>query len=406
MTSAVSPTVSRVLKGSLCSGCGLCASLSDGAIRMDDASSGFLRPRQVGALNRNAEAVIADACPGAVVAPWPEAPHSHPVWGPWRKIATGHATDEQVRFKGSSGGAVSALLIHALRSGQVDRVVHVAADPDDPPGNIVTVSRSEAEIIRGAGSRYASSSPLADIEAALAEGGAFAFVGKPCDVSALRRLALHDPRVDKCVPLMLSFFCGGVPGRKGVRSILAVMGLKEEELASFRYRGHGWPGDAVAVARDGRTEKMSYADSWGVHLTREVQFRCKICPDAVGGVADVSCADAWYGDERGYPVFEDQPGRSLVLARTIAGERLLEAAVLAGVLAAAPVGLDEVGGMQAWQAIRKGLVRARQITLALMMQPKPRSRGTRLRDASRSVSKRLALWNVVGMARRVLAGRR
>ena len=55
---------------------------------------------------------------------------------------------------------------------------------------------------------------------------------------------------------------------------------------------------------------MSYADSWGAHLSKHVQFRCKICPDAVGGVADIACADAWYGGDSGYPQFDEAAGRS------------------------------------------------------------------------------------------------
>ena len=51
---------------------------------------------------------------------------------------------------------------------------------------------------------------------------------------------------------------------------------------------------------------MSYAQSWGEILTKHVQFRCKVCPDGSGGFADVACADAWYGDERGYPSFEEE----------------------------------------------------------------------------------------------------
>src|SRR3546814_12796145 len=94
------------------------------------------------------------------------------------------------------------------------------------------------------------------------------------------------------------------------------MGLAGAPLSEFRYRGNGWPGQAVARTTDGRAGEMSYERSWGDHLSREVQFRCKICPDAVGGTADIACADAWYGGEGGYPQFEEQDGRSLIMVRS------------------------------------------------------------------------------------------
>ena len=303
-TIAPSPTVRRVLAGELCSGCGLCAALSDGAIRMESASPGYARPRQLGGITPEAEALIAASCPGAVVAPWSGAQQVHPYWGPWRRVLTGAATSEPTRFEGSSGGAISALLIHALQSGLVDRVLHVAADPDDPTRNITAISRTPAEVIARAGSRYTASSPLALIEDALAEGGAMAFVGKPCDASALRRLAQFDLRVARHVPIVISFFCGGIPSHAGVDRILSALGVVPDDVTAFRYRGRGWPGNCVAVTPQ-RTAEMSYADSWGGYLSKEVQFRCKICPDAVGGVADIACADAWYGDGDGYPSFDE-----------------------------------------------------------------------------------------------------
>lgn len=401
-----SPTVARVLRGQLCTGCGLCASLSGGAIAMETVAPGYSRPRQQGDVTPDVEQTIAAACPGAVVARWPEAPQAHPYWGPWRSVATGHATDEALRQQASSGGAVSALLIYALQSGRVDRVVHVTADPEYPTRNIVTCSTTPSQIVEGAGSRYASSSPLQDIDRLLAEGGAFAFVGKPCDVSALRRLALVDKRVELHVPLVLSFFCGGVPSHDGADRILAAIGVEPAEVTAFRYRGNGWPGAATATTRDGRTAQMSYAESWGGHLSKEVQFRCKICPDAVGGVADIACADAWYGDDDGYPSFDEHLGRSLIVARTLAGDRFMNAAVDAGVLATEPLDIGEIDRMQPSQARRKRLVKARVAALTATLQPSPDMRGTLVEEAARRASPRESLQNLLGSVRRVVTGRR
>ena len=97
----------------------------------------------------------------------------------------------------------------------------VAADPENPAGNIIAVSTTEAELVAGAGSRYVSSSPLRDIDRLLAQGGAMAFIGKPCDVSALRRLALADPRVDAHIPLMLALHAALQAGATLPEALLA-----------------------------------------------------------------------------------------------------------------------------------------------------------------------------------------
>lgn len=401
-----SPTVDRVLRGQLCTGCGLCASVSGGAIQMEMVAPGYSRPAQRAAIDRAAEATIAAACPGAVVAAWADDTNAHPYWGPWRRVATGHASDHDVRYEGSSGGAISALLIHAIESGVVDRAVHVAADPNDPTRNILTCSTTRAEIMAGAGSRYTASSPLAQIDEALAAGGSIAFVGKPCDISALRRLAKVDSRVERHVPIALSFFCGGMPSHNGVERILATMGVEREAVTAFRYRGQGWPGTAAATTRDGRVVEMSYADSWGKHLSKEVQFRCKICPDAVGGVADIACADAWYGGESGYPTFEEQDGRSLIISRTIAGDSLVQSALDAKVIEMEPLDVDEISLMQPSQARRKRLVAARSAALAVTGQAVPDMSGTLVLEAARSAPLSEVARNFLGTVRRIVLGRR
>jgi coenzyme F420 hydrogenase subunit beta len=340
-----------------------------------------------------------------VVAPWQGDAPVDPYWGPLRQVLTGHATDPDVRFEGSSGGAISALLIHALNSGLVDRVVHVGPDPQAPTRNVTVVSRTPEDVLARAGSRYTASSPLADIEALLSEDSRMAFVGKPCDVSALRQLARHDSRVDARTPLMVSFYCGGIPSHDGVLRILETMSLSCEEVTEFRYRGRGWPGMATAKS-SAKTCEMSYAESWGEHLSREVQFRCKICPDAIGGVADVVCADAWHGDEAGYPSFEQKDGRSLIITRTSAGDELLSSALAAGALEVAPLAPAEIEKMQPSQARRKRLVLARTLALPLTLQPAPRMRGVAVVEAARRASVREQLQNLLGTVRRTLQGRR
>jgi coenzyme F420 hydrogenase subunit beta len=406
-----SATVERVLRGQLCTGCGLCASVSDGGVEMRMVAPGYARPHQSAGVTAEAERAIAAACPGAKVAPWDgapwnDAPNTHESWGPYRQIATGHALDPDVRFQGSSGGAISALLIHALRTGLVDRVLHVAADPERPTRNVNVWSRTPEEVLTGAGSRYTASSPLASINQALSEGGRFAFVGKPCDVSALRQLGRVDPRVQEHVPLALSFFCGGVPAHDGVERILQALGTTLDDVKTFRFRGEGWPGTCKAVTHDGRERTMSYNDSWGGHLSKQVQFRCKICPDAVGGAADVACADAWYGDERGYPSFEEQEGRSLIVARTGVGERFLADAVAAGAVATEPLSVDQIDLMQPYQARRKHVVRSRTAALELSLQPKPDMRGLRVGEASRQATIKEHARNMLGTLRRIVLDRR
>ena len=400
-----SPTLALVARGQLCTGCGLCAGIGGGAVTMAMTEPGYLRPVQSATLDAAQEQGIAAACPAVTIDERPAAPNDDALWGPWHSVGTGYATDAVLRHQASSGGMISALLTHALATGLVDFVVQTGADPVLPLANATGVSRDAAAVMAAAGSRYTASAPLAELDRWLAMPGKFAFVGKPCDVSALRARARLDPRVDAKVPLMLAFFCAGIPSAAGTRRILDRLGVAESDVATFRYRGDGWPGYATATRHDGSSERMSYADSWGDILSKQVQFRCKICPDAVGGDADVAAADAWYGDERGYPSFEEQDGRSLVVARTAAGQAILDAAVAAGAVRVEPLAIAEIVRMQPAQARRKRQILSRLAALAVAQRPVPRYRGVGVVAAARQEGLVAQAKSFAGLLRRLVKGR-
>jgi coenzyme F420 hydrogenase subunit beta len=123
-------------------------------------------------------------------------------------------------------------------------------------------------------------------------------------------------------------------------------------------------------------------------------------------VADIACADAWYGDEEGYPSFDEQEGRSLIVTRSDAGERLLAAALAAGALEAEPLAIDEIDKMQPSQARRKRLILARTAALPLALQPRPAMRGLKVLDAARRAPPAEALRNLLGTLRRTWRGTR
>ena len=256
-------------------------------------------------------------------------------------------------------------------------------------------------MIGGAGSRYAPSSPLADLPTHVASGLRHAFVGKPCDAVALRALAARDASVARAFPVILSFFCAGVPSHAGGREVLAKLGTSLEETTAFRFRGNGWPGRATALLRSGESRSMSYHDSWGGILSRHVQHRCKVCADGTGVAADIVCADAWESDENGYPVFEERDGVSLVMARTAKGQSLIDAAVAAGKITVEPFDIATLAAIQPGQRDRRRALAARLLALRLLGRPIPVYKGLRIAAAARQNTWRKNLRNFLGTARRV-----
>jgi coenzyme F420 hydrogenase subunit beta len=250
----------------------------------------------------------------------------------------------------------------------------VAAAPAADPArtqSVTVIHRQGA--LAAAGSRYA---PVSNAGHPDSRDPAGAFVGKPCEVSALRALAVRQGRP---APLLLSFFCAGVPSQNATDALVSRLGIPPEEaLSQLRYRGGGWPGRFTAVSAGGQEVSTGYDESWGQHLGPTTQWRCKICPDGVGESSDLAAGDLWRVDERGYPDFTEGDGMSVLIARTARGRDVVERAVAAGVLSVRPVDLADVVAAQPLQVARRTTLFARLLGARAAGRPVPRYRGFRL----------------------------
>ena len=396
----------RIVDADLCTGCGVCAALLPEKLALTLAEDGFLRPRTNRPLSRKDTRQIAAACPGGTQIIAKGDTPGHPLWGQYLDVALGWAADDELRHAGASGGGLSAMLVWLLETGQVDGILQIAADPRDPVGNRTVVSRDRAEVLRAAASRYAPSAPLLAVPELLGSGDRFAFVSKPCDVSALRNWAKLDPRIDETFPVMLSFFCAGVPSQHGGGEVVKALGVATGDLARFQYRGNGWPGVAEAVTHNGDRHSMSYAESWGTILSRHVQPRCRICADGIGLEADLVFADAWESDAKGYPVFDEGDGISLIMARTQVGKALFEQAAQAGQVTCESFDIDKLETIQPGQTRRRRELMARLVGRLISGTAIPRYRGVETWRAAKGLPFRQSLRVALGMARRCVIRRR
>jgi coenzyme F420 hydrogenase subunit beta len=331
----------------------------------------------------------------------------HPVWGPVRDVRRTWAADPAVRHRAAAGGTLTALAQHLLDTGEVDTVLHVRASASQPLCTSAQVSRTAADALDGAQSRYGPAAPLTELHRLLDEGARIALIAKPCDISAVRNLAALDDRIERQVPYMLTLFCGGAPTLGTAERIARHVGIEPDDVSVFRWRGEGWPGPTHVEARDGRTVDLTYEDVWydpDVPWKYDIQFRCKVCPDAIGEVADISAPDGWVIED-GRRVMREHPGRNLAIARTEAGERLLRAAIDAGVLVAEPSSVAEIDHMHFDHLPRKLGHPARLLALVAARQPAVRVRGYRPLRMLARLGPRRAAGSFLGTLRRVRGGR-
>ncbi|NBZ89180.1 Coenzyme F420 hydrogenase/dehydrogenase, beta subunit C-terminal domain [Stagnihabitans tardus] len=400
-----SDPISRAVACNLCTGFGACAGAFPKAIRMVEDPVHGRRPVVAATAEARAAAVrAAELCAG-IGADFTTLP-AHDGFGPVLGAWEGHAADPEIRHRGSSGGAVTALALFALQRGLVGGVAHIAARRDDPRLNETVMSRDRAGLLRGAGSRYAQASPAEALGAIAAGNDRVAFVGKPCDVASVAK-AKADPDPAAKIPLTIAIFCAGAPNLVATDRLLDRLGVpKEAKLTDLRYRGNGWPGmmqarfrDAQGVERESRA--ISYAAGWGNILQSERRWRCRICTDHTGAFADISVGDPWHNPPEG----KTEAGRSLIVARTPEGLLLVQEALAAGVLVARAQPRDVIARAQPNLVATQGAVWGRRLAMRAFGLAVPEDRGLGLFAAWMQLPWRAKLSSVAGTVRRILRQR-
>jgi len=407
VTSPALLTLDEIVQAGLCIGCGLCESLAGpGRVRIVMTPEGRERPAVHAPLDDAALTLINAVCPGLKVeGPDPAASAEDTqwdaVWGPATRIAKGHAADPAIRFQASAGGGLSALAIYLLESGRVDFILHVAASTEQPMRTKRHLSFDRAQVMAAAGSRYGPAAPLVDFTELLDRGRLFAFIGKPCDVAALRNLARHDPRVDRLVPYALAFVCGGASEFAKTRDLVRGFGLEEREVSLLRYRGMGNPGLTRVVSREGRHFTITYSELWRDESKWMLQFRCKICADAIGELADIAVSDVW---PNGEPKGENE-GYNGFIARTTKGRALLEDAERAGaVVLIEELGFRDLDNVQPHQVSKKQALAARLAAMRDAGAAAPTFTRLRLEAAAATADAATRQANYLGMGERLQRG--
>ena len=404
----------RIVEDGMCIGCGLCQAVAGrDRVRVLKVENGYERPVVVGPLDHGTVDRIYDVCPGTRLDGLPETlqdggTRTDLVWGPYRRIVRAYASDPEVRWRGSTGGVLTALGQHLVESGEVTFVLHARAHATEATFGEHHISTTKADVLQGAGSRYGPTAPLIDVIDVLDRGEPFAFIGKPCDVSALRNLARSDACVDELVKYWLTPVCGGfMPPDSMQRFLREQEGVEPDSLTEFRYRGHGCPGLMRYATREGRAREFRYTDFWGTDESQwSLPFRCKICPDGIGEAADIAASDTWPGGSPD-PATEDQdPGTNAVLIRTAAGLALMEAAESTGhVTVEREVDPGYMSAVQPHQVKKKLAVRARWNGLADEGRTVPSSERLRLDELHARMSPEDSARQRAGTRRRVREGR-
>ena len=395
----------NIVNNGLCIGCGLCQSITGkDYIKISMSSKGRLEPKEIKKISSEKFNKILNVCPGVIVEGLPKKLVDKKakydlLWGYYLSLFYAWSTDKKIRYESSTGGLLNGLSLYLLDSKKANFILHTATNPEKPMRSVSRFSYNKDDLLNANScSRYGPASPLDKFNEALDLNQPFAFVGKPCDISAIRQLSKSDERVNKFCKYLLTLVCGGSTEFTKSQDFIESFKVKEDELTIFRYRGFGNPGKMYIKTYDGREHDKEYNSFWGEESTWRVHFRCKICPDAIGESSDIAALDTWRG---GSPKGEDE-GFNAAIVRTTNGLNLLNEAIKSGYIKKGDdLTIEDINDFQPHQVNKKKAVYARHEGMKKQNIPTIYTNGLRIKELYDLNSKEFNLNEEEGISSRV-----
>ena len=353
-------------------------------------SKGFYEPHFLKPINKEQEANILKVCPGIHI----DGGNQRGVWGNVQSTTKSWSSDPAIRKRSATGGVTTSLAIFLIESKKVDAILQVGVKNDSWLYNELKISRTKDEIIANSQSRYAPALVFHKIKSILDESAeSFAFIGKPCDIAGIKNFIKANPHYQNRIKYTIAIFCAGMPSYKATDKLIAQKG-KTDNPINLQYRGDGWPGEFKAFWKDGDTHRVSYNDSWGKVLGKTLGMRCKICPDGIGMLADISTGDAWNSKD-GYPDFTEADGKNFCFIRTNNGSYIYNEAVENNYIINKALDISSLEQTHQYQYSRRILSIWRIMGIQLFANNLLRSLGNlygtakRLRKIDESISKKI-----------------
>ena len=258
------------------------------------------------------------------------------ILGSYRSCHFAHANDLELRYSGSSGGLVTALLLHCLEKGVIDGALVAGVDPNEPMRPTTIIARSRREVAAACGSKYSPTNIGSALREILARDERFAVVGLPCQLHGIRKLEASSVELRRKVVLHFGLFCSNNNTFLATEYFLRKKRISPDEVRSIRYRDKGWPGVITVTKTDGTVCEFRRGTA-ETSLLRKILFssafhydfqipRCLLCADLTSELADISFGDPWNSQFLG----TETVGKSMIVVRTQAGESILRSAEQAG----------------------------------------------------------------------------
>lgn len=287
----------------------------------------------------------------------------HPLLGQLISCYRGHASDYNLRWRATSGGAITALLKLSFEIGVIDAAVVTGLDPSNPAMTASFIAHSFKEVLQACGARYAPSPVLQCLREAM-KSDRIAIVGLPCHFETLRKAEIVSKELERKIALRLGLFCSHNVSLLGTEFVYRHFRIPSAKIAIFRYRGDGWPSGIRIETADNEKFFVPNQGSFWTQMFMAFIFAapyCLLCRDHTSELADISFGDAWLPEV----MKANDAGESVIITRTPIGERVIREAVKRDELQVSELSADKIVESQCWPLYsKKRLICSRRDLLA------------------------------------------
>lgn len=217
----------------------------------------------------------------------------------------GYAADESIRENAASGGMVTALLCHLLKTGQIDGAwVTKTKIRDGKLGYHTFIAVTEEEIRSASSSIYMNIPLLKHVDLVRNFDGRVAVVMTPCMLQGLTKLMEKEEELKKKIVLKLGLYCSGNHSEKATLLSLEQSKVSLTGAKRLYYRRGHWRGLSSVVYEDGSEKTFSYTKT--ICAYKNAYFfekgSCMTCQDHFASAADISFGDIWLKEMKGNPI--------------------------------------------------------------------------------------------------------
>jgi coenzyme F420 hydrogenase subunit beta len=242
-------------------------------------------------------------------------------FGIFREIALAQASDPYTLSLGQDGGAVTALLVYALKEGIIDGAIVTDKESDKPYYPKPILATTAEEIILSAGTKYFYSPSILALKEALKEKKAsLAFVGTPCQIRAFRKMEMAGlKKYTASIKLLIGLACSESFNYEGLMEahIHGKLGINPENIKKMNIKGK------MLITLESETIATPISE-----IKQYARENCRNCRDFSSELADISAGglgmEKWtftiLRTERGEKLFKRAEKEGAIKTRSVEEE--------------------------------------------------------------------------------------